>query len=140
MSKATAAAALDDMLMLDTRPVPVLKAPKTDSTERLDDRTASIPASSSWIASVRGVPTKPQKIVFDRPIVLGRDKTCDVHLQHASVSRKHVRMVPLEDRVIVQDLDSANGIWVGGKKHKGQVELVDGQEMQIGQATITVTR
>lgn len=106
----------------------------------LEDETMAIVTGSAWTAKVRGVPTKPQQITFDRPIVLGRDRTCDVVLEHSSVSRRHARFVPGDDRVIVQDLDSQNGVWLRRKRCSGQIELKDGDEVSLGQATITLQR
>jgi hypothetical protein len=116
------------------------KPRENDKNAALDDETAAIPVVQAWQALVQGVPTKPQRIVFDRPIVLGRDRTCDVVLEHKSVSRRHARLVPWKDRVIVQDLGSSNGIWLRQKRRDGQVELGEGEQFSLGQATITVVR
>lgn len=122
-------------------PSTVRAAGNASKSRDLDDDTMAVIATTQkWTVSVRGVPTKPQQISFDRPIVLGRDRTCDVVLEHSSVSRRHARLVPEEDRVIVQDLDSANGVWMQRKRITGQIELVDGQEVSLGQATITLLR
>ena len=131
ISKSFVAAALDDML----------SPPKNHpNTHALDDPTDAILAQHSWRAIVQGVPTKPNRVLFDRPIVLGRDRTCDVVLQHQSVSRRHVRLVPWRDRVIVQDLDSQNGVWVGEERRHGQLEIKDGEQFSLGQATVIVVR
>lgn len=178
MSKAAAAAALDDMLgpsarsgspIVDVTPKRKRKVvgpavrpdaktvtPSVRDRERdpnrvrptvppraaadLEDATLAIVTVRKWTATVRGVPTKPQQIAFDRPIVLGRDRTCDVVLEHSSVSRRHARLVPEDDRVIVQDLDSQNGVWMKKKRISGQVEVKDGEEVSLGQATITLLR
>lgn len=110
------------------------------ATAELEDATLAITTAHKWTATVRGVPTKPQQIAFDRPIVVGRDRTCDVVLEHSSVSRRHARLVPGEERVIVQDLDSQNGVWMKKKRIAGQVEVKDGEEVSLGQATITLLR
>ena len=138
MSKGAVAAVLDEML------APRQNRSATGDTRRpgvhLDDATEAIPVQRPWLASVRGVPTKPAKIQFDRAIVMGRDRTCDVVLQHQSVSRRHVRLVPWRDRLIVQDLGSSNGVFFRGKLISGQVELTEGDSITLGQATITVSR
>jgi hypothetical protein len=106
----------------------------------IDDPTAAIPVTQAWTARVQGVPTRTPRVVFDRPIVLGRDRTCDLVLEHRSVSRRHVRLVPWRDRVIAQDLGSANGIHLKGARRDGQIELKDGEQLMLGQATITLVR
>jgi hypothetical protein len=149
ISQGSVAAVLDDMLSDNhaASPSPKKKsaaasatAVKMSNNAALEDETAAIPTATVWTAMVQGVPTQPQKIVFDRPVVLGRDRTCDVVLQHQSVSRRHARLVPSKDRVIVQDLGSSNGVWVKNRKWEGQVELEDGEQFAVGQATITVVR
>ncbi len=134
ISKSEVAAELDDMLSSSDSRRP------RKSGDPLDDDTAAIPVSQAWKVLVQGVPTQPQKIVFDRPIVIGRDRTCDVVLDHKSVSRRHVRLVPWKDRVIVQDLGSSNGVWVQQKRYEGQIEIREGQQFSLGQATIIVVR
>lgn len=138
MSKGAVAAVLDEMLT--QRP----NRTGTGDTRRpgaeMDDATEAIPVQRPWLATVQGVPTKPARIQFDRAIVLGRDRTCDVVLQHQSVSRRHARLVPWRDRLIVQDLGSANGVWHKGQRLTGQVELREGESIALGQATIKVSR
>ena len=138
MSKGQVAAVLDEML------APRQNRSSTGDGRRpgavFDDSTEAIPVARPWLATVRGVPTTPGKIQFDRAIVLGRDRTCDVVLQHQSVSRRHARLVPWRDRVILQDLGSSNGVFFRGKRLTGQVELKDGDTFILGQATVAVGR
>src|ERR1043166_3188722 len=128
ISKGSVAAELDEMLAepVSKKSPTIPKKGKRDKAENtlddaLDDETASIPAASPWKLLVQGVPTNLTTIIFDRPIVIGRDRTCDVVLDHKSVSRRHVRIVPWKDRVIVQDLGSSNGVIVKSKRREGQM-------------------
>ncbi len=138
MSQSSVAAVLDE-LMTDQR-----NRSTTGDRRRpgavFDDVTDAIPVQRPWLATVQGVPTKPARIQFDRAIVVGRDRTCDVVLQHQSVSRRHARLVPWRDRVIVQDLGSSNGVRYRGAAISGQIELKEGDAIALGQATITVSR
>ncbi len=59
-------------------------------------------------------------------VTLGRSASCDVMLDHASVSRQHARIS--QDpfgRWIVEDLGSHNGISVEGQRVKAQAVLPD---------------
>lgn len=138
MSKGAVAAVLDEMLT--QKPNRTATGDSRRPGSEMDDATEAIPVQRPWVASVRGVPTKPAKIQFDRAIVLGRDRTCDVVLQHQSVSRRHARLVPWRDRIIVQDLGSSNGVFFRGQRLTGQVEIKEGESIVLGQATITVSR
>src|SRR5687767_10096610 len=44
--------------------------------------------------------------------IVGRSSECSIHVDDPSVSRRHAQLYPAEDRVEVEDLDSANGTWV----------------------------
>lgn len=150
MSRADAAAALLDSMLSSAprrRQAGAAGARRGPARRRaagaldpLDESTAAIPVARPWRVTVHGVRTPTPSVVFDRPIVLGRDRTCDLVLEHRSVSRRHVRLVPVDDRVIVQDLGSANGVHVGGRRHDGQIEIQEGEQVALGQATITLVR
>ena len=68
---------------------------------------------------------------FDRPFAVGRE-ACDVTLDEARVSRRHLEVVPADGGWWVTDLGSANGTLVDGER----VERVwvDGpQTVQVGE-------
>jgi DNA-binding NtrC family response regulator len=44
--------------------------------------------------------------------LIGRSSECAIHLDDPAVSRLHAQLHPADDRVEVEDLDSANGTWV----------------------------
>jgi len=46
-------------------------------------------------------------------LTLGRAEDCDVVLADESVSRHQARVLPTAEGFLVEDLDSANGTWVG---------------------------
>lgn len=52
-------------------------------------------------------------------ITLGRDERTDVVVEHPWVSRRHVSLEPAGDYVIVTDLDSTRGTWVGDQRVEG---------------------
>lgn len=43
---------------------------------------------------------------------IGRSSECAIHLEDPAVSRRHAQLHPADDRVEVEDLESANGTWV----------------------------
>lgn len=67
--------------------------------------------------------------------VIGRDDTCDLVLNHESVSRNHARLVVRPDGVLVEDLDSTNGIRYLGKRIERAV-LKPGSRIGIGECSI----
>lgn len=71
-------------------------------------------------------------------IVLGRDSTCDLVLDDPQVSRRHARVVRVGDEITVEDLHSANGTFVDGKRLKGEDRVEPGRVISLGSHTFTV--
>jgi pSer/pThr/pTyr-binding forkhead associated (FHA) protein len=81
---------------------------------------------------LRGVTTPVFGKVFPLhgPQVLGRSPDCDLPIESDEVSRRHVRLVPQGDSVLVEDLDSANGTYIDGRRVESG-ELRPGQELRL---------
>src|SRR5574340_468754 len=54
-------------------------------------------------------PLKGQRWAVSRPLMLGREASCDVVIQDRQVSRFHARVTPTTSGVILEDLGSKNG-------------------------------
>lgn len=50
------------------------------------------------------------------PITIGRSPECDIHINDPGLSRVHARLVPGEDGVHVEDLNSTNGTFVNDRR------------------------
>jgi pSer/pThr/pTyr-binding forkhead associated (FHA) protein len=48
--------------------------------------------------------------------VLGRADTADIVLDDSEVSRRHARLLVDDGDVVVEDLGTQNGTWVGGER------------------------
>jgi pSer/pThr/pTyr-binding forkhead associated (FHA) protein len=68
---------------------------------------------------------------------LGRDKSCDVHLQDPSVSRKHVAIEQREGRFYAVDQGSANGTQLDGQRVT-EAALAHGQQLKLGTLVLRV--
>jgi DNA-binding winged helix-turn-helix (wHTH) protein len=64
--------------------------------------------------------------------ILGREGDGAVWFDSTTVSRRHARIVINAGEVIVEDLDSKNGTFVGGVRLTGPVRLNDGDELRLG--------
>ena len=77
---------------------------------------------------------KGKPIVLDKPIVLvGRHPDCDaVILNSRKISRKHCAVALVNNRFVVRDLGSMNGVWVNGTRVDHQSPVGFGDELMIG--------
>lgn len=62
--------------------------------------------------------------------IIGRQDDCDVVLQSESISRQHVKITVRVDGVEIEDLGSANGTFVNGKRVSRE-KLKDGDEVKL---------
>jgi pSer/pThr/pTyr-binding forkhead associated (FHA) protein len=66
---------------------------------------------------------------------IGRGLSADVHLDDASVSRRHARIVERGGRAWLLDDRSMNGTWVNGKRVDAAI-LSDGDEILLGRVVL----
>lgn len=76
-------------------------------------------------------PLKGQRWAVSRPLMLGREASCDVVIQDRQVSRFHARVTPTPSGVILEDLGSKNGTHHNGNALAAPVILQDGDAIQI---------
>jgi pSer/pThr/pTyr-binding forkhead associated (FHA) protein len=69
-------------------------------------------------------------------VTIGRQASCDLWLPDPRVSREHCRIEPAGRKWVIRDLGSRNGTHVGGNR-VDMAELVDGQNIVVGDVTIT---
>lgn len=65
-------------------------------------------------------------------VFIGRAEDVDLRLQDESVSRRHAALRVGADRVTVEDLDSANGVFVNNRRITETQEISPGDTMFIG--------
>jgi diguanylate cyclase (GGDEF)-like protein len=68
--------------------------------------------------------------------VLGRSDEVDLRLIDEGVSRRHAALVKSGDRVLLEDLESANGTYRNGVRVSNPVVLEDGDKITLGGTTI----
>jgi len=77
---------------------------------------------------------KGQRWPLSRPLMLGRDSTCEVIIQDRQVSRFHARLTPTAEGVMLEDLGSKNGTIHNGDELTAPVMLQDGDLVGIALA------
>ena len=82
---------------------------------------------------LRGVggPYHGRSIPLDRPRLVGRGRDADIRTDEAAVSERHARLERHGDRVLLRDLDSAEGSLVNGHRVRNAV-LLPGDQVVFG--------
>jgi tetratricopeptide (TPR) repeat protein len=76
------------------------------------------------------------EFVLDRPShVVGRTGENDIILNHKSISRHHAKIVREGTRYVILDLESANGVRVGGVEGD-RIELQSGDIIELGEVRL----
>lgn len=71
----------------------------------------------------------------DKPIIIGRDSTCDIPIDDPSASRQHARFTPSPNGYIVEDMGSKNGTLINDNPCKRNL-LTDGDRVLVGSAMV----
>jgi ABC-type multidrug transport system ATPase subunit/pSer/pThr/pTyr-binding forkhead associated (FHA) protein len=81
-----------------------------------------------------------QQISFhSTALVLGRDPTCDQVLDAPMVSRRHARLTRVGGQLLLEDLGSANGTFLNGRRVSQPVPVRPGDRIGLAGYLLTVT-
>ena len=90
--------------------------------------------SESPLLIAQNGPLKGQRWTLNKPLLVGRETTCEIVVADRMVSRFHARITPTPEGMVLEDLDSKNGTHRNGDPVVGQVVLQDGDTVQIALA------
>ena len=80
---------------------------------------------------------KPQSHpIADGQLLIGRDASCDVVLRSKDVSRRHARFFMKGGELLVEDLGSANGVYVRGARIEKAAPVAPGAAVEIGDVKV----
>ncbi len=136
--------AFDDSISSILRDIPLedveeqtghIDAAALEEAEKISSSPSAPPALENnllkaKIVSVEG-DLQPPEIELGEITSLGRSPSNDIVLKEAKVSRQHAAIQLKEEKHVVVDLKSSNGVFVNGKKVEEQA-LEDGDEIAIG--------
>jgi ABC-type multidrug transport system ATPase subunit len=113
--------------------LPPLKTPSTGGgSHPAAIPGATVQAGPQHLALLRGS-ADAERMPIGRGGIIGRPGgEAKFVLDHPHVSRQHARLVVKEDSVVLQDLGSANGTFVNGKRIAKRVTLSEGDRIDIG--------
>lgn len=69
------------------------------------------------------------------PVIIGRSRGVDLKLAHPLVSRKHCELYEENNQLVVRDLGSLNGTFIGGSRITGATIIPPGGKVTIGAVT-----
>jgi DNA-binding winged helix-turn-helix (wHTH) protein len=92
----------------------------------------STAASSCWL--IRG---RRRYALAAGESVVGRDPGAPVSLEDPSVSRRHAVLHVSKERVLVEDLKSKNGTYLGNERVHAPTPLADGDRVRFGNVELT---
>src|SRR5262249_472454 len=94
--------------------------------------TRKVPAASPQLRQVvLKVEATGKSVRLRKPLTLvGRAPECALLVRASDVSKHHCQILVDTDKVVVEDLQSANGTYVNGKQVK-KARLHDGDELRI---------
>ena len=114
-----------------------------DSAEETLGETDIIPPPQKDVAFLdvkEGPVSLEAPFRITRNITIGRHPDSDLHLDHATVSRKHARIV-LQDLVFtIEDLGSGNGTHLNGLPVIAATPLTNGDEIKMGEVVLVFRR
>lgn len=74
------------------------------------------------------------------PVVVGRSPSSDIVIDEPYVSATHARFTIQGPALVLEDLESTNGTMVNGHAIDQPVTLRDGDEVQVGDTVMRVSR
>lgn len=70
--------------------------------------------------------------------IIGRDPEASVQIDDADVSRHHARIEVTNDGILINDLDSKNGVFRGGEQITQPTLFSDGERFELGKIILEV--
>tara|TARA_B100000925_G_C21835479_1_gene399083 strand:+ start:171 stop:623 length:453 start_codon:yes stop_codon:yes gene_type:complete len=71
------------------------------------------------------------ELLEDQELMIGRESSCDIHIDDSKVSRNHATIRLHNSSVWVKDSGSRNGVFIGEKRVVRPTELKEGGVMYI---------
>jgi pSer/pThr/pTyr-binding forkhead associated (FHA) protein len=81
---------------------------------------------------------KTGEIQLKLPTVIGRSRSADITLGHPLISRQHCEIFEADGRLMIRDMGSLNGTFVGDNRVAKEAVLEPGDLLTIGSVTFRV--
>ena len=97
-----------------------------------------VPERTRLAAPVSVVTSVGEFELLDGSLLVGRLPECSVCLPDVLVSRMHARISVQDGGVVVEDLHSANGVYVNGRRVAGTLVLCQGDRILLGTTELSL--
>jgi pSer/pThr/pTyr-binding forkhead associated (FHA) protein len=101
-------------------------------------RGAGQTAGARLVAVDRIDPVPSEYSLMKDEITIGRGEDNDVVIPHASVSRRHARLMRRDGGFELMDLNSTNGSYVDDRQIHGSAFLSSGSQLRLGDIRFTL--
>ncbi|MFA5627336.1 MAG: FHA domain-containing protein [Thiohalomonadaceae bacterium] len=71
--------------------------------------------------------------------IIGSEPACDIFIDSLAIQPKHAKVTVLDEKIILYDLDSPDGVHVNGTRISGERELKDGDDIRVGKHNLKLT-
>jgi hypothetical protein len=122
---------IEDFLEQGGQVLPDQPAP----AEKVEHHPEFLTAADVWALAIPG---KEAPFPLADTNSIGRADTCDLTLNDGKASRQHARIEHRPDGYWITDLGSSNGVFVNEERISAPIQLVPGDQIQIGDTTLEV--
>jgi transcriptional regulator with PAS, ATPase and Fis domain len=96
---------------------------------------SAVPEGTAWVVVEAGPGVGRPAVVGPDPVVIGSDPGCTLVIEDPHVSRRHAEIARTPSGIVLRDLGSRNGTFVGRLAIK-EVLLSSGAEIKVGTSTL----
>lgn len=119
---------LDEPIVSDSGYAPGESEPEEEEQEEQEESEADQPTPGWVLYGINALSKKSYPV--DGTLLVGRASDCDIRLSEAHLSRQHARLTATAQTLEVEDLHSANGTYVNGKR-VSSAQLESGDELSF---------
>ena len=104
-----------------------------------------MPAAGSahlWLEVVEGQAQVEDvaPVALTDSVTIGRAPGCQIQVHDPFCSARHARLVPRDGGVVLEDLDSTNGVTIDDERAESGCRLKAGQRFSIGEVTFEIKK
>lgn len=111
------------------------RGPEPSEVALYDERATLTRLMSRWRVRLRGA---DRELEVHQDFIVGRAKECQLRLDGGLVSRFHVRLTPTSEGILVDDLESRNGVLLNDRRVECPALAHHGDVIGIGLETLEV--